>query len=158
MSEADFLAKEATDARKAISAVTHEIFGGVGSAVDPRPIFGKHPWLALSSVAVAGFVGGAMLTPSKQDAAIKKLETLSKALRASLGEKVSDVQSHTDGSDKNAKHDNGSSGGIIGMIFNHVVKPAVTATIAAKMKPSTPEHATNGSAQEPPPAEGPSVG
>jgi DNA helicase TIP49 (TBP-interacting protein) len=158
MSEKDFLAKEADDARKAISAVSHEMVGGVGAAIDPRPMVGKHPWMAMGAAAVAGFAGASMVTPSKQDAAIKKLETLSKSLRAAMGEKVSEARSHMDGSDKNGKQQKKSEG-IMGMIFNHVVKPAITATIAAKMKPSSAP-AQGGSSQQPPPGtpDSPSMG
>jgi hypothetical protein len=157
LSEADFLAHEANDARKAISAVTSEMTGAVGAAVDPRPLVGKHPWLSLSAAAVAGFVGAAMVTPSRQDAAIKKLETLSKALRAAMGEKVSQVKEAGEGSDNHEKKPLGEE--IVSMIFNHIVKPAVTATIVAKMKPASPEPATNGSHPAPPgPAENPPMG
>ena len=62
LSEADFLSNEASQAKKAMAAVAHEMVGSVGSAVDPRPIVGKHPWMSLGAAAVAGFVGAAMVT------------------------------------------------------------------------------------------------
>lgn len=157
LSEADFLAKEANDARTAISAMTSEIASGVGAAIDPRPLVGKHPWISLGAAAVAGFTAATMLTPSRQDVAISKLEKLSKALRAAMGEKVSQ-EAKVDASD-NHEEKKSSGDGIVGMIFHNLVKPAVTAAIASKMAPQQqpPPAATNGSAQAPVP-EGPSMG
>lgn len=53
--------------------------------VDPKRLTRQHPWIAVGSAAVAGFVAGMVAIPSADDSALKRLERIERALHTSNG-------------------------------------------------------------------------
>ena len=78
--EARFLAQQAADAKAAISATLAEIGKDLGQAVNVGALTRQYPWLTLGASTVAGFVATAMLVPSKEDQALKRLAKIERAL------------------------------------------------------------------------------
>lgn len=76
---------EADDALAAAKTVLHEMRQNLREAADPRKLTSEHPWASVGAAAVAGFVGAMMVVPSKEDAALKRLERIEAALGAGAG-------------------------------------------------------------------------
>ena len=79
-SEADFLTLQQEHAKKAIARAAAEIKDALAQGVDPGAWMKQYPWATLGASAVAGFVATAMLVPSKEEQALKKLAAIEKAL------------------------------------------------------------------------------
>ena len=73
---------EADDAKAAITRVIREMGQQVQAGVDPRRLTQEHPWIAVGSAAVTGFVGAWLAVPSKEHAALKRLARIERALHA----------------------------------------------------------------------------
>lgn len=73
---------EADDAKAAITRVIREMGQQVQAGVDPRRLTKEHPWIAVGSAAVTGFIGAWLAVPSKEDAALKRLARIERALHA----------------------------------------------------------------------------
>src|SRR5688572_13010091 len=78
--ESAFLAQQAADAKAAISRTLSEIGAALGSGASVGNLTRQYPWLTLGASTVAGFVATAMLVPSKEDQALKKLARIERAL------------------------------------------------------------------------------
>lgn len=78
--ESAFLAQQAADARAAISRTLSEIGAALGSGASVGNLTRQYPWLTLGASTVAGFVATAVLVPSKEDQALKKLARIERAL------------------------------------------------------------------------------
>jgi hypothetical protein len=61
LSEADFLAREAEQARAAITNTMEELKKNLGSAADLRAWAQHHPWLVVGVAAAAGFAAGSAI-------------------------------------------------------------------------------------------------
>src|SRR5438552_12410890 len=79
-SEADFLTLQQEHAKAAIGRALSELKSALAGGVDPRPWMKQYPWATLGASAVAGFVATAMLVPSKEEQALKRLAAIEKAL------------------------------------------------------------------------------
>jgi len=147
-SEADFLTLQQEHAKTAIGRAVSDLKNAVGRSVDPRPWMKDYPWATLGASAVAGFVAAAMLIPSKEEQALKRLAAIEKALtpppprRAEPEEDVGSV----DGKRGAQDYKSGRSGilsGIMGEVIG-AIKPAVVSLLtsgvtAAAVKPSEAE-------------------
>jgi hypothetical protein len=80
-SESAFLTQQAADAKAAIARVTEEIKNDLAQGVDPRAWMQVAPWTTLAAGAVAGFVAAAMVVPSKEQQALRRLRRMEKAMR-----------------------------------------------------------------------------
>jgi hypothetical protein len=78
--EAAFLAQQAADAKAAITRTLSALGTDLGQAVNVNHLTRNHPWMTLGASAVAGFVASALLVPSKEDQALKKLAKIERAL------------------------------------------------------------------------------
>jgi hypothetical protein len=76
---------EADDALDAIKTVLHEMRRTASDGLDPRKLTADHPWVMVGSAAVAGFVSAMLAVLSKEDAALRRLERIEKALDAQAG-------------------------------------------------------------------------
>jgi hypothetical protein len=80
LTEAQYLHLQAANAKAAIKETLTDFGRSMGGVVDPRALTGEHPWLALAGAAVAGFAAGAVLMPSKEQRALKRLAEFERAL------------------------------------------------------------------------------
>jgi hypothetical protein len=78
--EAGYLAQQAVDARAAISRVLSDLGNDLGQAANPGFLMRKYPWLMLGASAIAGFATTAVLVPSKEEQALRKLAKIERAL------------------------------------------------------------------------------
>ena len=79
-SEADFLTLQQEHAKAAIGRALTGMKDDFGQAIDPTPWMKSYPWATLGVSAVAGFAAAAMLIPSKEQQALKKLAAIERAL------------------------------------------------------------------------------
>jgi hypothetical protein len=146
-SEADFLTLQQEHAKKAIARAAAEIKDALAQGVDPGAWMKQYPWATLGASAVAGFVATAMLVPSKEQQALKKLAAIERALNPPPPRRhePDDVGS-VDG--KQGAHDykSGRSGmltSIMGEVIG-AIKPALISLLtsgvtASAVKPSPEE-------------------
>jgi hypothetical protein len=142
--EAAFLAQQAADAKAAISAALSDIGTNLGQAVNVGALTRQHPWLTLGASTVAGFIASALLVPSKEDQALKKLAKIERALNPAPPVSGKPEESSNGDSAQDYKKGKQSFGRAI---FGEVIKavqPAIlsmlTAGVTAKAtKPSQEE-------------------
>jgi ElaB/YqjD/DUF883 family membrane-anchored ribosome-binding protein len=79
-SEADYLAQQAEEAKKAMQQALGDLLGAFGDGVDPRNWVQQRPWTTVGTAAVAGFFAAYGLVPSKDQAAIKRIEAIEEAV------------------------------------------------------------------------------
>jgi hypothetical protein len=65
LSEADYLAREITDAKAALSQAVADLSSGLTSTADLQQWIKRYPWAALGAATVAGFAAAVALTPSR---------------------------------------------------------------------------------------------
>lgn len=93
---------EADDAKAAIASVLQEMRRQLEQGVDPRRLARDHPWVAVGSAAVAGFVAAMLAVPSPEDAALKRLERIERALQGANGQ--ADGAAHGEPAAEASKH------------------------------------------------------
>ena len=94
--EADFLAQQAADAKAAISRKLSQIGTDLGVALSPGTVMRGHPWMTLAGSTVAGFAAAAVLIPSKEDLALRKLAKIERALNPPPPPRKTDVDDEDD--------------------------------------------------------------
>lgn len=91
----------------------------------------SHPWITLTSAAVAGFAAAATVVPSKEQQARHKLHAMERAMHRA---KAAEASSNGNGHDGNEKR------GFIAMILHELfqaIKPAVISLISTHFAPPT---------------------
>src|SRR5258706_1085239 len=84
LTEAQYLEKQAAEARAAIEKVVGDIKRALGSTVDPRQWTKQYPWIATGTAIGAGFAAGYFLTPRDRDEAEEMWEKIKEKF-ASIG-------------------------------------------------------------------------
>jgi len=128
-SESAYLNQQATSAKQAFKQTLGEIGSGIGRGVSPAAWTGEHPWVMLSSAVVAGFVAAAVAVPSKEQAAMRKLAELERALHP---QPPSDNRHESNGHGKQGK-------GLLGFIITQAMQGAV-AVIAGVLQGKKTAH------------------
>ena len=82
LTEAQFLQQEAARARAAIGEALSDLGRSLKATGDPHVLTRDHPWIAVSTAAVAGFAAALTLIPSKEQQALRTLAELEKARHA----------------------------------------------------------------------------
>ena len=144
--ESAFLAQQAVDAKAAITATLGEIGRDLGQTVNVAGWTRQYPWLTLGASTVAGFVATAVLVPSKEDQALRKLAKIERALNTPPPPRKDEPAAHDADGDsskayKRGRHSFGRA--ILGEVIK-AVQPALlsmlTAGVTAKAaKPSQEE-------------------
>jgi hypothetical protein len=80
LSESEFLQQKVEEARKAISRALSVMGQNLGNSADPRAWARTHPWATLAGAAVGGFATAAMLTPTQEQTALRRIRELERAL------------------------------------------------------------------------------
>jgi len=80
LTESQYLAKQAADAKAAISNSIAELGRELSQSADPRAWMQVHPWATLGAAAVAGFAAAGLMVPSKEEQALNRLAKLEAAL------------------------------------------------------------------------------
>src|SRR4051812_27036814 len=69
LTEAQYLEKQAAEARAAIEKVVGDIKHSLAGTADPRAWTKQYPWIATATAIGAGFAAGYFLTPRDRDEA-----------------------------------------------------------------------------------------
>jgi hypothetical protein len=144
LTEAEFLQQEVARARTAIGNALSDLGQNLKATADPRHLTRDHPWVAISSAAVAGFAAAVTLIPSKQQQALRALAELERARHAP-------PPSTAPPSDNSAP-----SGSILGTITAEVLKtirPLFTALLSAGIAKAT-SNSTGAAPSNPAPSNG----
>src|SRR5437763_992615 len=83
LSESEFLAKQAKDAKEAMSNAASEFGAKVGESVNIAGWTREFPWASLAIATVAGFVSASAVVPSKRQQTLKRLREIEEALTSS---------------------------------------------------------------------------
>ncbi|HZZ41574.1 MAG TPA: hypothetical protein VFE58_01430 [Tepidisphaeraceae bacterium] len=78
--EQQFLADQVKEASAAIGAAFTAMTNDLNKGLDPRTVTKQHPWIAVGTAVVAGFVAANAMVPSKEEQAMKKLARVERAL------------------------------------------------------------------------------
>jgi hypothetical protein len=140
LSEAEFLKREADRAKAAISQAFSELGQSLKATADPHVLTRDHPWLAISTAAVAGFAAAVTMIPSREQQALRALAELERARHAPPPAPPASPES-----DKSAA----AAGGILGSIAAEALKtirPLLTTLLSAGI--SRAVNATSGNPPE----------
>lgn len=158
---AAYVARQADDARKAIAQTVTALKGNLLSGVDPRGWTKEHPWIAVGSAAVAGFVAAVALVPTKDDQALNRLKAIERALSMEPERRRAAADEDGDAGKEYAQGKHSFLTGL-GKELLGAVKPLILSTLtagvtAAAAKPSEEEiqaqaqSAVQNNPPEPPP-------
>jgi hypothetical protein len=139
LTEAQFLAQEATDAKAAMFRAIGDLKSQVAAGVDPRGWVQDHPWVTLSGVAAASFVATTITVPSKEQQALRHLAAIEAAVHHEPPEKSSRTNGHSDGKEPR------SLLAMVALELLAVFKPFLSELLANLVRPSPkPEDPTTG--------------
>jgi len=108
----------------------------VARTVDPRGWIQVAPWTTLAAAALVAFAGTALVVPSKEEQAIRRLRRLERALGKEERRDRSDSNGHDDEDDGRKKGDHT----FLGMLAGHAIgllKPLVTSALSAALSART---------------------
>lgn len=80
LSEAEFLQRQANEAKAALVRALSDVKDKLGEGANPAVWAKEYPWISVGVAAVAGFVGTALLVPSREQQALAKLAAIERAL------------------------------------------------------------------------------
>lgn len=143
--EAAFLAQQAVDAKAAISRVLSDLGADLGQAANPGHLMRKYPWLTLGASAVAGFAATAMVVPSKEEQALRKLAKIERALNPAPPPKKTDEDEET--ADEGAKGYKSGRTSFTRTILGEVIK-AIQPAILSMLTAGVTAHAAKPSEEE----------
>jgi hypothetical protein len=98
LSEAEYLAREVTDAKAALSHSLAELKLGLAESADLRQWVKYYPWASLAAAAAAGFAAAAAVTPAQGETFKDKLARLNP-----------DLQHNSEGDSKGAPQQSNSA-------------------------------------------------
>jgi hypothetical protein len=76
LSEADYLAREIVDAKRALSHALVDLKSGLADSADLRRWVKRYPWAVLGAAAATGFATAAAVTPARGESIKDKLARL----------------------------------------------------------------------------------
>jgi hypothetical protein len=145
LSESEFLRLEAEKAKAAIAESLTGAKEALADNVDPRAMTRRHPWLALGTAAIAGFVAVAVAVPSKEERELRHLERLHRAMHPIPPTPPPANTNGTAGKPTEKR----SIGATILHELIQMIRPVLTAAITASIRAG---------ANPPPPADSPQEG
>jgi hypothetical protein len=118
-SELIYIEEQAANAKAAFKQTLGEITHGLRHGTSVREWTATHPWMMLSSAAVAGFVAGCAAIPGKDETLRQKLDELKSSL----------LKEKSDNHDGNGRETDGHAPkkGILASIMGDVLKAAIPA-------------------------------
>ena len=124
-------AQQAADAKAALSATLADIGRGFGQSANVGAWTRQYPWVTLSASAVAGFAASAILVPSKEDQALRRLARIERALHPPQPKPKHD-DGEEDGDNANAYKRGSHSFGraILGEVIK-AIQPALLSMLTA---------------------------
>ncbi|CAN5439083.1 hypothetical protein BH09PLA1_BH09PLA1_19420 [soil metagenome] len=142
--ETTYLQREARQAKQAMSHAVSAATRDLAHSIDPRTWTAAHPWIAMSTAAVGGFVAASKVVPSRDEEWRDKLQQIREAV---IGEPRRDrsEDSRADSADeKPGKSKTRSILGIIGTEFLRYAGPAITTALSAALAGKSAQEAADG--------------
>jgi len=127
LSEADYLTRQADDAMDALKHTLAKAKNDLLEGVNPVEWAKEHPWITIGATATVGIVAAAVLIPSKESRALKRLEKIEAALNA--GRHHHNGNGNGDGSAHSA-----AGHGILGTVLKEgfkLLQPVLAAAISS---------------------------
>lgn len=128
LTEAEYLAQQSAAAKEAVSRVVGELRQRIAEGANPLEWCRAYPWATLGAAAVAAFAAAAMLIPSKEQQALRRLAAIERALNPDPPRRAAEPQ---DGVDHHAR--GGSFLGGLAKELIGAVKPAVVSLLSAHL-------------------------
>jgi hypothetical protein len=125
--EAEFIEREAENARQALSMAMKDLGQCLVDGADPRLWTREHPWIMAASAAVAGFSAAALLVPSKEQQALRKLAEINRA----IAPRMAAVEVAESEEEEPPRRKGRSIGGVLIHEFFDLLKPAVMSALSA---------------------------
>ena len=122
----------------------------LGRGVDPRAWTASHPWIALATAAVGGFVAATQIVPTKDEQLLKKLERIREAVMPEITKKTQterEREAAAEQLDNDGKPQKAKGRGFFSVIGTELVKylaPALSSALSAAIA----GHSVADSAQE----------
>ena len=85
VTEADYITRQADEARAAISAVVGDMKKAIADSANIKEWTRQYPWVVAGAATVAGFVTGMVVTPSREETFREKWESLKDKLTPDVG-------------------------------------------------------------------------
>src|SRR3954451_1534112 len=85
VTEADYITRQADEARAAISAVVGDMKKAIAERANLKEWTRQYPWVVAGAATVAGFLTGMVVTPSKEETFREKWESLKDKLTPDVG-------------------------------------------------------------------------
>lgn len=139
--ESEFLARQAADAKAAISRVLTDFKTHLARSADVRVWTKDHPWMMVGSAAAAGFFAAISLVPSKEEQALKELAKINRAIapRIATLENADGQENAQAVADKRRSFLSGLGKEVLSAV-KPILMSAITAGVAAKaVKPDQSE-------------------
>lgn len=130
LSESQYLEQQQASAKSAIANAFSEMKADLLKTADPKLWVKTHPWIMMASAAIAGFATAATAVPSKEQQALKKLESIERAL---YGRRNGHADRERDGKDEPARK---SAEGFVGRLLHEALgalKPVIASLISSQM-------------------------
>jgi hypothetical protein len=137
LGESEFLSRESEQSKQAATVAIKQAAKDLGHAVDPRAWTAQHPWIALATAAVGGFVAATQVVPSKDEQLLKQLEKIREAVMPEITRKTTTEREREvaaeqlDGDGKPKKKDSRGFLSVIGTELIKYMGPALSSALSA---------------------------
>jgi hypothetical protein len=128
LSEAEYLARQADEARRAIAHALNEAKASLAQGMDPKEWTRRYPKIAVGSAIVAGFAAAVLAIPSKEQQELRRLERLHRAMNPPPPEPA---KPH--GEEKTKTEKSKSVWSIILLEAVQLIRPVVTSALNAAL-------------------------
>jgi hypothetical protein len=146
LSEADYLAREVTDAKAALSHSLAKLKLGLTDSADLRQWVKYYPWASLGAAAAAGFAAAAAVTPAQGESFKDKLARLKPVVPLGSAEDLKSAPRQSNSSRRASVTDN-----LINSVFDLAKVLIQTLIVATFQRPKAAEE------REPIPTESPAT-
>jgi hypothetical protein len=152
LGESAYLQEQAANAKAAIKNTLSDLGEQLGKAADPRLLTQSHPWAAVGTAAIAGFIAAAAFVPSREDRALKRLAKIEQALSGHNGNGKETVKTTQAGGKTKVEKK-----GMLSTVLGELVKsmgPALASSLTAAVSIDSNMKRSGQSAPPPPSSPG----
>jgi hypothetical protein len=141
LSEADYLKRQADEAKAAIGMALGDAFQSLGKGINPVPWIKEHPVATAGAVAAVGAVAAWVLIPSREQRMLRRLARIEAALHPNGREGHLPADDDIDSARRAARKGH-SVMGMLGAQLISAAKPVLMSAISAAVAAATakPDH------------------
>jgi ElaB/YqjD/DUF883 family membrane-anchored ribosome-binding protein len=149
VNEADYLTRQQTEARAAISGVLADMKRAFADGADVREWTRQHPWIMAGSAAAAGFVAGMLVVPKKEESFKEYFEEKWEAFKEKMTPPATATATVGEQPPPTVQPEKSSMLGVIMRETLKAIGPTIggliTAALASQQAQASDGHAGNGS-------------